>query len=75
MLSASLPRFHPRRYTFIPMSRKRSVMESELMRVAADLFCEKGYRATTISDLAAAAGISHATFYSYFRSKEELLRR
>jgi TetR/AcrR family transcriptional regulator, cholesterol catabolism regulator len=50
-------------------------MELELMRVAADLFCEKGYRATTICDLAAAAGISQATFYAYFPSKEEILRR
>jgi AcrR family transcriptional regulator len=50
-------------------------MEAEILRVAADIFSERGYRTTTLNDLAAAAGISRATFYYYFPSKEELLRR
>lgn len=57
------------------MSRKRAVMEAEILRVAAEVFSEKGYRTATLDDLAAAAGISRATFYSYFPSKEELLCR
>lgn len=57
------------------MSRKRKAIEAEILQVAADVFSEKGYRATTLDDIVAAAGFSRATFYSYFPSKEELLRR
>lgn len=57
------------------MPRNRSVMEAEILRVAAEVFSEKGYRTATLDDLAAAAGISRATFYTYFPSKEELLCR
>ncbi|MGH7963553.1 MAG: TetR/AcrR family transcriptional regulator [Candidatus Binatia bacterium] len=57
------------------MTRKRTVMEVEILRVAAEIFSEKGYRAATLDDLVNAAGISRATFYSYFPSKEELLCR
>jgi len=57
------------------MPRNRAVMEAEILRVAAEIFSEKGYRAATLDDLASAAGISRATFYSYFPSKEELLCR
>ena len=57
------------------MQRKRASRETAILRAAADTFSERGYRATTLDDLAAAAGISRATFYSYFPSKDELLRR
>jgi hypothetical protein len=56
------------------MSRKRKAVEAEILQVVADVFSEKGYRATTLDDLVAAAGFSRATFYTYFPSKEELLR-
>jgi AcrR family transcriptional regulator len=56
-------------------SRKQKAIEAEILRIAADVFSEKGYRATTLDDIVAAAGFSRATFYSYFPSKEELLCR
>lgn len=34
-----------------------------------------GYAAARIDDVVAAAGISHGTFYLYFRNKEDLLHR
>ncbi|PIO97365.1 TetR/AcrR family transcriptional regulator [Pleomorphomonas carboxyditropha] len=37
------------------------------------LFIEKGYAATTLDDIAAAAGISRRTFFYYFKSKDEIL--
>ncbi len=37
------------------------------------LFIEKGYTATTLEDIAAAAGISRRTFFYYFKSKDEIL--
>jgi AcrR family transcriptional regulator len=57
------------------MGRKHSAIEGEILRAAERIFSERGYQATTLDDLAVAAKISRATFYSYFPSKEELLRR
>lgn len=57
------------------MRRKHTAIEAEILRVAADIFSERGYQATTLDDIAAAAHISRATFYTYFPSKAELLRR
>ena len=57
------------------MRLKHSAIEQEIVRAAEATFSERGYQATTLDDLAVAAKISRATFYSYFPSKEELLRR
>ena len=59
----------------IAVSRKRTAIEEEVLRVAADKFGKQGYQATTLDEIAAEAGISRAAFYLYFPSKEELLRR
>ena len=59
----------------ISVSRKRTAIEEEVLRVAADKFGEQGYQATTLDEIAAEAGISRAAFYLYFPSKEELLHR
>jgi TetR/AcrR family transcriptional regulator, cholesterol catabolism regulator len=59
----------------ISVSRKRTAIEEEVLRVAADKFGKQGYQATTLDEIAAEAGISRAAFYLYFPSKEELLRR
>ena len=56
-------------------SRKRVAIEEEILRVAADKFGKQGYQATTLDEIATAAGISRGAFYLYFPSKEELLRR
>jgi AcrR family transcriptional regulator len=57
------------------VSRKRTAIEEAILRVAADKFGTQGYQATTLDEIAAAAGISRAAFYLYFPNKEELLRR
>ena len=57
------------------ISRKRTAIEEEILRVAADKFGQQGYQATTLDEIAVAAGISRAAFYLYFPNKEELLRR
>lgn len=41
--------------------------------VAVDLFHQKGYFATSISDIARGSGIQKAGIYYYFKSKESLL--
>jgi len=57
------------------MSKKRAAIEAEILQAAADIFSQRGYQATTLDAIAAAAGISRAAFYYYFPSKDELLRR
>lgn len=46
----------------------------ELLRVAARLFVEKGYAATTTRDIAEAVGMRSGSPFYYFRSKQELLK-
>ena len=57
------------------MGRKHSGIEAQILRAAETIFSERGYQATTLDDLVIAARISRATFYNYFPSKDELLRR
>lgn len=45
----------------------------ELLRVAREIFAEKGYEATTISEIVARAGVAQGTFYWYFPSKTSLI--
>jgi TetR/AcrR family fatty acid metabolism transcriptional regulator len=45
----------------------------ELLDVALRLFAERGFQATTIADISAAAGTAHGLVYHYFKSKDELL--
>jgi AcrR family transcriptional regulator len=45
-----------------------------LLASARDVFISRGYHNTRVDDLVAAAGISHGTFYRYFRNKDELAR-
>jgi|RhiMetdeSRZDD1v2_1073273.scaffolds.fasta_scaffold95602_2 AcrR family transcriptional regulator len=45
-----------------------------LVASARDVFITRGYHNTRVDDLVAAAGISHGTFYRYFRNKDELAR-
>lgn len=44
-----------------------------LQSCALELFTERGYDATTVEDVAAAAGVSHMTFFRHFRTKEAVL--
>jgi AcrR family transcriptional regulator len=46
---------------------------SEISRVAASIFADKGYHRASIRDIAAATGVSLSGLYYYFSSKEEFL--
>src|SRR6186713_2556250 len=52
-----------------PMPTRRA----EICRTAAQIFQERGYDATSVSDIARALGITKAGLYHYFESKEALL--
>jgi TetR/AcrR family transcriptional regulator, cholesterol catabolism regulator len=46
---------------------------AEILRHAADAFCQKGYEGASMRDLSRATGMSLAGLYYYFESKERLL--
>lgn len=54
-------------------ARKRQETLRRIAETGLRLFGERGYEATTLDAIAEAAGISRRTFFSYFRSKEEIL--
>jgi AcrR family transcriptional regulator len=59
-----------------PVSPKvvdRDQRKREIALAALDLFAEKGFEATPISQIAEAAGISKGSVYLYFTSKEDLI--
>jgi AcrR family transcriptional regulator len=53
--------------------RKRLQTRERLTRVAMALFLERGFEATTLDDIAAAADISRRSFFHYFASKEDVV--
>src|SRR5215467_8604590 len=55
--------------------RIRDKRQEQILRAAAHVFARKGLEATTISDIAAAAHVSHGLAYHYFTSKEEIFRQ
>jgi AcrR family transcriptional regulator len=52
-------------------TRARMQARAEVAQIAFDLFAERGFEATTATDAAAAAGISRASFFRLFSTKEE----
>lgn len=54
-------------------SRKRRETRARISSAALALFLEKGFEATTVDEIAAAADISKRSFFDYFPSKEELI--
>ncbi|MBQ2063996.1 MAG: TetR/AcrR family transcriptional regulator [Firmicutes bacterium] len=53
--------------------RKKLNQQYAIIRAALDLFREKGYDDTAVSEIAELADISYTTFFNYFPSKDNLL--
>lgn len=53
--------------------RQKAQTRDHLLAVATSLIGTKGFNATSIDDIAKAAGSSRATVYSYFESKDAIL--
>ncbi|MCU1528138.1 MAG: hypothetical protein JWP75_1901 [Frondihabitans sp.] len=62
----SLPEVAPR------IGRQPATSIAELSHVGLQLFIQHGFDATTVDDIAAAAGIGRRTFFRYFASKNDL---
>src|SRR6266487_66553 len=54
-------------------ARNRARTYAEIADAALDLFERQGYDATTVDQIAAAGGVSPATFFRYFATKEDVL--
>lgn len=52
--------------------RKESTRQ-ELLDAAIDVFCDKGYHFSLISDIVTKAGVGQGTFYRHFKSKRDLI--
>ncbi|MES2363234.1 MAG: TetR/AcrR family transcriptional regulator [Pseudomonadota bacterium] len=50
------------------------VKRDEIVQTASRLFAERGYKSTTLAQIAEVAGVDRATVYYYVGSKEELFR-
>jgi AcrR family transcriptional regulator len=54
---------------------RRALVEKEILDRAAELFAERGYKGTSLQDVADALGMSRTALYYYMDSKEAILGR
>ena len=54
-----------------PRSQARASVRAKIAQSVFNVFAERGFEETTASEAAEAAGISRASFFRYFSSKEE----
>ncbi|MGH3632131.1 MAG: TetR/AcrR family transcriptional regulator, partial [Sciscionella sp.] len=60
--------------TDAPPSRADS-QRDRVVRTSVDIFSRRGFRATSMNEIASGVGLSKPTLYHYFRSKDEILVR
>ncbi len=54
-------------------SEKKEATREKILKAAYALFAEKGYDATSYTEIAERAGVGYGTIYTHFSSKENLL--
>ena len=57
----------------MPKIVNRDKKRSEIAQKAIEVLAKRGFQATTIQDIADAAGLGKGTIYHYFKTKEEIL--
>jgi TetR/AcrR family transcriptional repressor of nem operon len=55
-----------------PVTAKGAATRAFLLQAAADVFAERGYTETTMSELISRSGLTKGAFYFHFSSKEQL---
>lgn len=58
----------------VPASAKAKRMRNQLLLAAREVFERDGFLNARVTDIAAAAGASHGSFYTYFDSKTDIFR-
>ncbi len=67
----NVPRSLPRGLSSLPQEVVLVSQHARLVEGAALAIAEKGYAATTVADIIKQAGVSRATFYQFFKDKED----
>lgn len=57
-----------------PSAEDSKARQAQLLTTARQIFIRRGYRSTTMEDIAAAAGITKRTLYAWHKDKESLFR-
>jgi AcrR family transcriptional regulator len=57
----------------VPVARWEPNTRERLIQAALDLFTEQGYDTTTVTEIAARAGVTKMTFFRHFPDKREVL--
>ena len=57
----------------VRISKDPEIRRKEILDAAIELFEEKGYDDTAVSDIVKKVGVAQGTFYYHFRSKEDVL--
>ncbi len=52
---------------------RAAVQRQRVLRASVEIFSKRGFRATSMNEIAAGVGLSKPTLYHYFHNKEELL--
>jgi AcrR family transcriptional regulator len=73
-MSATLPRPNRRRYDATGRRAQAQRSRERVLREASRLVIEQGFAATTVAQIAAAAGVSPPTVFARFGSKVNLLK-
>jgi len=56
----------------VPVTPKAHATRASILQTAAEVFAERGYADTTLSELIARSGLTKGAFYFHFSSKEQL---
>lgn len=57
----------------VRISKDPEIRRNELIEAAEELFREKGFEQTSVSDIVKNVGVAQGTFYYYFDSKDDIL--
>lgn len=57
-----------------PRRRRKDARPAEVLDAALEVFCEKGFAAARMEDIAAKAGVAKGTLYLYFPSKDDIFK-